>query len=204
VSGYKRNEQDLYLPRVIDSIGREVIVYQHAKASDRSLEILKSLGAPVIVHTRNIYDCMVSLRDYYESLGVVDRMPFVPIVEHYVDLTEEQKLDLFIDMAAPWYINHYVSWSVADRNKEVPILWTSYKSLVCDPKSCLERILEFCEVDVHVDDVEAALDGVDEKKSRFNRGVIGRGGDGLSNSQKERIGNMARYFPDIDFSSIGL
>ncbi len=204
VPGYKRNEQDLYLPRVIDSIGRNAIIYQHAKANERNLGILKSVDASVIVHTRNIYDCMVSLRDYYEALGVADRMPFMPVVEHYGDLTEEQKLDLCVDMATPWYIHHYVSWSVADRNKEVRILWTSYESLVTCPKSFLERILEFCEMDVYVKQVEDALDEIDEKKSRFNKGIVGRGVDSLTDFQKEKMRNMTRYFPDIDFSTIGL
>ena len=42
-----------------------------------------------------------------------------------------------------------------------------------------------------------------EKQTRKNVGVTGRG-DTLSHEQKQRIKDMAKYYPNIDFTALGI
>jgi hypothetical protein len=62
VSAYKDNEQDLYLPRVIDTVGKNIVIHQHTKGTERNIAILSGLLVRPVIHLRNIYDCIVSLR----------------------------------------------------------------------------------------------------------------------------------------------
>lgn len=205
VSEYKDNEQDLYLPRVIDTFGKNIVVHQHTKATERNIAILRGISARPIVHLRNIYDCIVSLRDFFDS-SERPRMFLAQIDRNYKTLDEEQKLNMLVDFAAPWYINFYVSWYEAERRGEVDMLWTTYEELVEDTHQLTERILKWYGLEKRISYIDSAIGVVSEKKSRnrYNKGVKGRGEYMLSDSQKERIRNMAKYYPKVDFGKLGL
>lgn len=205
VSGYKDNEQDLYLPRVIDAIGKNVVVHQHTKATERNIAILSGLSARPIIHLRNLYDCIVSLRDHFDS-AEYPRMSVVHMGRDYKMLNEKQNLDFLVDLATPWYINFYVSWYEAERRGEVDILWTTYEELLESTNQLIERIIKWYGLEKYTPDIDSAIRVVSEKgrRNRYNKGVKGRGELMLSDSQKERIRNMTTYYPNVDFEKLGL
>jgi hypothetical protein len=205
VSGYKDNEQDIYLPRVIDAIGKNIVMHQHTKATERNIAILSGLSVRPVIHLRNIYDCIVSLRDFFDSLEC-PRMFFAHIESNYKSLDEKQKLNMLVDFAAPWYINFYVSWCEAERRGDVEMLWTTYEELIENTNQLVERILKWYRLERYIPHIESAIRVVGEKRSRnrYNKGVKGRGEHMLSDSQKERIRNMTTYYPKVDFGRLGL
>jgi len=205
VSAYKDNEQDLYLPRVIDTIGKNIVVHQHTKGTERNVAILSGLSVRPVIHLRNIYDCIVSLRDHFDSSDH-PRMFFAHIDRNYKTLDEKQKLDLLVDFATPWYISFYVSWYEAERRGEVDLLWTTYEELIENKKLLIERILKWYGLERCIPHIDSAISVVSKKRSRnrYNKGVKGRGEYMLSDSQKDRIRSMANYYPKVNFGRLGL
>jgi hypothetical protein len=207
VSGYKDNEQDLYFPRVVDTISKNKVVHQHTKATERNVAILSGLSTRPIVHLRNIYDCIVSLRDHFNS-SKNPKMFIVHIGRDYETLNENEKLDFLVNFAAPWYINFYVSWYEEERRGELDILWTTYEELVENTNKLTKSIIEWYGLEMHDSDIGSAIRAVSEKRNRnrnrYNKGVRGRGEYMLSETQKDRISSMAKYYPKVDFGKLGL
>jgi hypothetical protein len=67
-------------------------------------------------------------------------------------------------------------------------------------------VLKFYGLDAPQKGVEKTIERIESQKgkTRFNKGVAGRGGSGLSEQQKARIIRHARYYPSTDLSRIGL
>ena len=67
----------------------------------------------------------------------------------------------------------------------------------------MAAICDYLGLDVSDDEISAALGTARDRGSRFNKGVSGRG-QSLSEDLKNRIRAYADYYPDVDFSSIGI
>ena len=136
------NEQDIYFPSVLDNYEINSITQQHTRASNANIELLKFADAKIIVLTRNIFDVVISSLDHSEKQKIVGS-PMTYANDEYYKLTDEQKINMTIDLAVPWHIHFYVSWYDAMVNKNVKLLWITYEEMITDQVGTIERMLKF-------------------------------------------------------------
>tara|TARA_B100000686_G_C16690949_1_gene917561 strand:+ start:307 stop:1143 length:837 start_codon:yes stop_codon:yes gene_type:complete len=209
-SGYTRqflgfdqlNEQDLYLPNLIDSYNMNIVCHQHTRATLPNLKLIKEFGIRPVVLVRNIFDCLISLRDHLERES--SQTPVFSATDKFFSKSQTDQLDELIDIALPWYVNFVMSWKSA-QSEGVNPLWLTYEDMMVDKPGTVRKILEFYDFDHMGSDIDAAVSDVNARtNTRFNRGVIGRGRLLLSAEQQRRVMDRFQHYSDVDFSMIGI
>ncbi len=197
-----QNEHELYLPTVRETAHLDTVTQQHCRASDANVQMMQAFGIRPVVLVRNIFDSVMSLLDFYDK-GAFQTSYFRA---DFQSLDEETKINLLIDNVIPWYFQFVASWSLVEKQKKLDIFWLSYEDLIADKPAAIKNILEFYGLGAARRGVEQKIKETESKelRIRFNKGVVGRGKAGLSEKQKERIRNLARYHPTTDFRRIGL
>jgi tetratricopeptide (TPR) repeat protein len=201
VSAFGQNEQEIYLPSLLNGARQDLVIQQHCRATGPNLHLLQAFGIRPIILVRNIFDVLLSLKEFFDGGAFVDT--FFP---NYRLLSEEQRYALVVDDHAPWYISFFAGWQRAVANGQIDGFWLTYGSFIADPRATIEAILKFQGIEVDSTRVARALELLGRKHSdtRFNRGVVGRGSAAFSGAQVEQIRRIAAYHPDVDFSLIGL
>jgi tetratricopeptide (TPR) repeat protein len=198
-----QNEQDLDLPQLAKFAQTDTVTQQHCRASEANIHLMQAFGIRPVVLVRDIFDTVVSLRDFYDG-GFVYSTFFER--ESYVRLSEEEKLDMLIDFAVPWYFQFAASWQRAERDGRLDVHWLTYEELTVDTPTALERVLAFHGISARRVDIDRIIAerSVDRRSNRYNQGVRGRGRSALSDGQCRRIEALARFFPETDFTTLGL
>ena len=196
------NEQDLYLPNLIDAYNMNIVCHQHTRATSPNLELIKEFGIRPVVLVRDVFDCLVSLRDHLDRES--RRTPVFTATDDFFSKSQTEQFDELIDLALPWYVNFVVSWKSA-QSEGVETLWLSYEDMMADKAEAVRQVLRFYGLDQFGSRVDAAIANVDAGDgTRFNRGVRGRGRSLLSAEQQQRVMDRFGHFPDVDFSMIGI
>lgn len=195
-------EQDLYLPTVIHVAKADTVTQQHVRATDATVQMMQAFEIRPVVLVRNIFDSVISLLDFYNG-GASSNSFFR---EDYKALDEETKIDLLVDNLVPWYFQFVASWSLVEKQGRLDIFWLSYEELINNKPTSITNVLKFYGLGAPLRGIEQRIRETESEKrrTRFNKGVAGRGDARLSESQKSRIRSYARYFPTTDFSRIGL
>ncbi len=199
---YDRSDQDLYLPKLVAFVTTDVIVRQHIRANKPNLELLKCFSIRPVVVVRNLFDTIISLYDHYRNESPIS--PGILAADHFAELDDETQLDMLVDLMAPWYIGFYVSWYQAKERQEIEMFWTTYEEIIADKPRMVRKVLDFYNINRTDEQIEAAMEAVSQKRTRFNKGITGRGEMGLTESQKARIVNFTRYYPWVDFTPLGI
>lgn len=199
-----RTEQDLYLPALIDSYAFHTVTHQHTRATGSNLSLMHLFSIRPVVLVRNIFDTVVSIRDHLSNEGFGFHAFFCD--ERFNELDEKTQYDCIIELAIPWYFNFYVSWFNASSSGQADVSWLTYEEVMADKVEAIRAVARFCGFESATSDIKKALaraqnGGLD---IRFNKGVSGRGFSALTEGQREKIVNMARYYPYVDFSSMGI
>ena len=203
---YDNVEQEIYLPRVIDGFGSGRVVQQHFKANRPNLDVLNRFDIKPIVMVRNIFDLVASIRDHLLNERL-DNLPAVYTTEEFLSLSPSRQLDFVIDMVVPWYITYYVSWAQAEKEKHIRFLWVVYDELVADWGAGVRRVLDFLGMEKSDSAIARAIEitrAKPKEQTRLNVGVPGRASTLLSSSQRERIVRLTEYYPNVDFTRIGI
>jgi len=195
-------EQDLYLPMLDSVTSDDTVTQQHCRASDANVQLMQAFGIRPVVLVRNIFDCVASLLDFYNG-GAFSNSFFR---QDYASLDEETRINLLIDNLVPWYFQFVASWSLVEKQSRLDLRWLSYEDLIADKPKAINDVLGFYGLAVPRRGLERRIREIESKKrrTRFNKGVAGRGASRLSYEQKDRIKNYARYFPTTNFSRLGL
>ncbi|MFP6771147.1 MAG: sulfotransferase domain-containing protein [Alphaproteobacteria bacterium] len=204
--GYHQlNEQDLYLPNLIDAWSMNVISHQHTRPSAPNLALMADFAIRPIILTRNAHDAAISLTDHLETAS--PETPLLNVPADFMDRPRTERLDMVIDLAMPWYIRFAADWAVAGAGVGAgagwDCLWLRYEDLIADGADVVGRVLNFHGLHADPATIEAALAQARDGDSRFNKGVAGRGNE-LTLAQKNRIMDLTRHYPGIDFSALGL
>ncbi len=200
--GYKHlNEQDLYLPRVIDAWNMTTVSHQHTRASAENLRLMAEFRIKPVILTRDIFDCLVSQRDHFlrESADT----PLFTVGPDFADLSDEQQMDLMVDLVCPWYVRFLDSWFRA----EVEGLWLTYEEATGQTEAALARIAAFYGLSWDEERIAAAVarvGGGEGSKTRFSVGRSGRGAEMMSPRQQKRVRRLFDYCPAIRQEIIGL
>lgn len=202
---FERNEQELYLPKLVDNYSRQIVTQQHIKATGPNLHLFERFEIRPVVLVRNIYDVVLSIRDYLLKEAVYG-FPGLYATEHFRTMEEEEQHDFLIEFAVPWYFNFYASWFDATNDGRAQTIWLTYEELVEDWAAGIRSVLDFYGLPCSDEDIRLNLEALQRrrKETRLNKGVIGRGQTGLTDAQRKRIAAMARFYPWVDFSRMGL
>jgi hypothetical protein len=203
---YDNIEQEIYLPRVIDGFGSGRVVQQHFKANRPNLDVLNRFDIKPVVVVRNIFDLVASIRDHLVTERL-DNLPSVYPSGDFLNFSSSRQLDFVIDMVVPWYITYYVSWYQAEKQKEIRFLWVTYEELVADWGAGIRRVLDFSGIQKPYAAIAGAIEATraePKERTRLNVGVPGRADTLLSSSQRERIVHLTQYYPNVDFTRMGI
>lgn len=197
-----RSEQDLYFPRLVDAWSMPVVAHQHTRATVANLEYLRQFNIRPVVLTRQLTDCLVSLRDHLCQESLVT--PTFCAQADFQDWSTTRQYDALVDLAANWYLDFYSGWRQAQA-QGVDFLWLDYASLIGSTEECIERVMKFYELPLTTENLKKALAQVRSQGSntRKNVGVSGRGARELTVAQLERLDALTTHFPNTDFSAIG-
>ncbi len=198
-----QTEHELYLPTVRECAHLDTVTQQHCRASDANVHIMQAFGIRPIVLVRNIFDSVMSLLDFYEKQGAYFNTYFRG---DFPNLDAQTKVDLLIDNVVPWYLQFVASWDLVEKQRRLELHWLTYEEVVGNKADTIQGILNFYGLGAYEKAVESKIRETESesRKIRFNKGVAGRGKSGLSESQKDRIRQLARYYPSTDFGRIGL
>ncbi|MGB0629379.1 MAG: tetratricopeptide repeat protein [Alphaproteobacteria bacterium] len=199
---YLENEQELYLPAVRALAKQNKIVQQHCRASTPNVHIIQAFDMRTVVLVRNLFDTLVSLRDFWDG-GAVRTSFFYGDWNAFDD---ETKLETLTGHVAPWYVSFFASWKMAEAAGAVAPKWVSYENMMPSKTETLTSVIEHAGLLANPQRIDALVGELEEKRhtTRFNKGVSGRGDETFSDDQKERIRRLTGAFPSIDFSPIGL
>ncbi len=199
---YSQNEQDIYLPRLIDAYTKNTVTQQHVRATVPNKYLMQLFDIKPVILTRNLFDIVVSYYDHIhnESLEV----PAFYINDHFFKLSQSEKIDLIINMAMPWYFSFYSSWYDVSQKNEIDVLWVSYEELISDRIKTVNKVMNFYNIPTSNQEILNILEASAKKQTRKNVGVFGRGEYMLSEVQKERIRSYKNHYPWVDFSVLGI
>ncbi len=202
VYSYERSDQNIYLPALVDFCNKNSIIQQHARATNSHIDLINQYKLTPVILTRNIFDVIVSLVDFFDT-STDPKMFVCYTTPEYSSMNRRDKISMMVELAAPWYFNFYAGWWDAVQTGRVDATWLTYESLIADPDRAVDRIISSSGV-ILKKSVADAVESVTGKRIRLNKGISGRGYVELSEEQRQRISRLARFYPWVDFSNMGL
>ena len=198
-----QNEQELDLPHFVKFGNIDTVTQQHARASEANIQMMQGFGVRPIVLVRDIFDTTASLLDFY-SKGFAFSTFFDK--EDFNSFSDDEKIDILIKYALPWYFQFVASWQRAEKDRRLEMKWLTFEEMVRNKSGTVTDILSFYGIIAPTEYIAQKITENEEKKdtNRFNKGIVGRGTTILSETQGERIKDLAKAFPSADFGIIGL
>ena len=203
VPAWDRREQEIDVRRMLEFPQVDLFsIQQHCRLSAPTRDFIKKFRVQVILQGRNLWDCLVSLRDHFLRESTVTPVCYVD--DAFSGQLPDRQLDSVIDLAVPWFLNFYASWFAGRQAGEVDFLWIDYESLCRDTAGQLRRIVNYLGLSRSDEEINAALRNAVGAATRLNVGRAGRGAEMLTQAQKDRIAHLRSYYSQVDFSPIGL
>lgn len=196
VSGAARAEQEINFRVALRKSKYNYVAQQHVRYHSRTAEAIKTFQMTPVVLVRDIFDCVVSIRDHWRRESV--RAPMAYVLDDHLNMEDSDLDHMIVQLAIPWYFNFYVSWTRCD-----DALWLRYEDVIADPAGAVARILERAGHQTDPDLIPAAVHQLNPAAERKNVGRPGRGAS-LPEELKQVIREYRNFYPDIDFSLIGL
>jgi hypothetical protein len=177
---YGRREQEIEAGLVTPWVGRNCVAQHHVRASEYTLYLLDHFRITPLVLVRNLGDTLASLADHIAQEG--PETPVAYFNDRISALNAEERLLAVTELAAPWYINFYVSWW-----KVRPEAIVRYEDVVlgCNFEPLEQRL------------GMPIIMPPDYRPRRFNVGIQGRGA-----AVENYLRRFTTYYPDVDFSPI--
>ncbi len=203
VPAWDRREQEIDLRRMLEFPQADLFsIQQHCRLSGPTRDFIKKFRVQVILQGRNLWDCVVSLRDHFLRESIITPVCYVD--DTFSDQPQDRQLDSVIDMAVPWFLHFYASWFTGRQKGEVDFLWIDYETLCRDTAGQLRRVVDYLGLSRSDEEISTALHKAVGAVTRLNVGRAGRGREMLTDAQKDRIARLRSYYPKVDFSPIGL
>src|SRR5215472_7029658 len=196
-AAYSTNEHDLYLPALCLMNRYGCVSQLHMKGTFHNAALLRSFGIKPIILVRRIEDIVVSLQ--HDLRGKAERpslgtgrsgYSFLWQDETTKGLSDEQLLDMVIDLAVPWFVNFYVSWHRLCAQGAVDALWVTYEELFGDKEKTLRGVLAF--LGMSAAPIDPAV--LAHKYRTFRDGRVGQGASTLTAVQRERLRERFSYY----------
>ena len=204
VSSYDRKEQVIDARKLMNISFRKNVyfVHQHCRNCLETELFIDSANIIPFLQYRDIFDTVLSYYDHLNNESLVAPMAYMDDINWEI-ISDNKGIDYVIDMIIPWYFNFYAGWLSSDFYKEDKLFCIGYESLKKDTFSEVKKLLAALGMDYDDDYIKKAIDLSQGQQTRKNKAKVGRGNK-LSEDQKEKIIRMAQYYPEIDFSIIGI
>jgi hypothetical protein len=191
VAGHHRREQELCPLQCALGHHMNYVAAHHVRYSRTTQDLLTSYKIFPVLLVRNIFDCVVSLRDHLlrESLDI----PQAYVPRNFHDLGVPGQYDFIIEFILPWYASFFASWSEYDG----PSVGLVYEQLIQDFPAAVARIVRAVSIEATRQDIGLAISKVSPRERRFNIGRVGRGKDELTFDQIDKIRRQFSYFADL-------
>ena len=164
-----RREQELDEVRIMKAGRGAFIAQHHVRYSEWTARMCAKHRIRPVVLVRSLPDAVVSLRDHLRREDT--DVPTFYAEPAHAKLDDASLERMIARLAAPWYVNFYMSWRAAP-----DALMISYEELIADPGRVLREILGFAGANFNDREIDAALAKVARnRQSRLNVGVAGRG-----------------------------
>lgn len=185
--------------RALDDVG--FVAQHHMKATPYLLSILNQYQVKVILTIRNIFDALISFDDMMMKGGW--QQPFMQgaskIPLNYSEMKKDKRLILLANSTGIWYLDFYLSWLRLQQAGSNHLI-ISYEKHIS--KNTGDKELLFNDLVKYLNLNPSESTGLRKKllsdkfsieKSRFNKGVAGRGHE-LPSAAKEHLINHAMFF----------
>jgi hypothetical protein len=196
-------EADLALAPQIRRMSKPAIAHVHLLPNPNTLLFLERAALRPVIVWRPIEDCVVSLREEWERQWSSDfkqiaadghSQQFLGIVPWafvctFLQASEEERHDLVIDLAVPWYCRFISGWRGVEESRKVPMASICYEVLAHDEVSAIQNLLRQLGLSVSEGVVGENIARVKANRIAANTS-IGRPGRGhalLTDRQKTRI-----------------
>ena len=192
--GEPHNEHDLDGVTMMRFSGTSYVTQHHLRFTPKVARQTKQFDITPVVLTRNLFDCVVSIRDEWHKLDVPGGPPsFLPEI---TNLRDDQLDVLIADLIMPWYVMFFVTWSY---NSDA--IRVRYEDVKADPHNVVTMISEKAGIDASAADIDSAVGAALASAPRMNKGIGGRG-QGIAEQAKSHICALAAHYPDVNFSEI--
>lgn len=204
-----RREQELEEACLLGQLRRHpeshLVAQQHVRLNAHTAAVCERNGIRSVVLTRDLMDCLVSLGDHWDRESCVGPNGYwTPDLVKEMAAAGISRLHAITLTAAPWYVSFYLSWYhwreawLAAR----PPLFIRYEEFFADPRQGLSSLASRLDIPASDDQIEAAL--ANGGRSRFNRGVSGRGRAAFLEDRRAyaALVDLLSLYPSIDFSPI--
>lgn len=196
VPGHGRREQELSEWELAKWHNCNTVSARHVCHSAFTESLVRAFGIRVIFLVRDLRDVLASLDDHLFRESI--EMPMGYMDEDYKGWDQPKRLDMMVDLVAPWAIRHYISWIKAGYT---PV---AYERLQADPNAVFRMLVNKLGLRFSDNDCLQAIERAHLLPSRFNKGKVGRGAELFSQDHTERLRHFTVYYPDVDFSPLGL
>jgi hypothetical protein len=185
------------------------LAHHHMLASPFLASQAALYNLEVILIRRNIFDMLVSLDDFTRKYlaeapngGTFFRYG---VPASYTSLDFDQRISRLLDRNLNFYLNYYMSWTLAEQQGLIKPFWISYEDEISGGTRALSgRIAEtFAKTDDEASRVAAALgEGGRMEHVHFNKGVAGRG-QMITGRNRERVLEAFADFSEVaDWSEL--
>jgi hypothetical protein len=173
---------------------KNLLLYGHIPYIHSNIEILERRFRiqRVIITIRPLPDIVVSYKEH------VDRLGHGPLDYHVHDLPEchpewhilgdEKKYDFIIQFVIPWYVRFVTGWLEA--SKSIPVDFITFEEHTLFPRDCLSNISAFLNLHLNAASIEKLKTIHMTPTTNFNKGISGRGGQLLKQTQLDRINEI--------------
>jgi hypothetical protein len=196
------SQKDIAADRMLDLLQKNVVIHQHVLGTEGNTHYIFKYADLVVFQTRNIHETLLSFRRHLlgESL-YWQIMTFGP---SFRKLPPERQLDQVVDLVTPWMLNFYVTWAGHLRNPPpgARLLHLDYQEVAASEPEALRRIIRELEGSCDEERLRITLS---QKIGKYRK----KENDWIepvefSEEQLARIKRMVSYFPETDFSPIGI
>jgi len=166
--------------------GKGFVFQQHCKGTSMNSQILSAYGCEPVVVTRNIYDCLLSVK---ENLDKTPVCPGIFIPKDYLSWGEERKWLWVAYNVAPWIAAFATSWE----ETTLPHMTISYEDYFSDQVKYMGKILAH-----HgINDIpnQAIREAASKKDGRLAVGKVGRGKELLPSPIMKIVTNILAQYP---------
>lgn len=217
-SSYFNNENDLYLPALCIADRDRCLSVLHMRATLPNCAWIRLFGIKVVISVRNIFDLVVTLTQYIRSskthpnfMDGYSSPSMMWFDGNQEKLSDEALMDMVVDLYIPWIIQFYVSWYTVTSRGEVEAIWVTFEDLKKDTDKTVQKVLDFCELEAYLpQDSWQQVYANNPKEAQdilrtFKNDVPRSYWEGLmTNEHQDKIRRYAEYYPDVNFTMIGL
>ena len=192
---------NVYFPLMVNIYEKDCFcTLWHLQGYDYNIELLKNLNVKTVFLYRNIFDVVVSLRDYFVK---TKRVSLYLREIDFLNFEIEEQYDVLIEIILKDELKRFLYWHKAHQKYENNIRIVSYNELVDNTLNTLKMISAFYGLSKNDEEILKAIELTNTKKKvdpeiHFNKGIKGRGKALLTPRQQQRIYDQVKLYKNLE------